>query len=74
MIAYLQGRPLTGSTGRPTLEDAVEAIKINTRKFAKAQRTWLKRFRNVGWIDVGPDDSADAVEERVLPWLTEEAP
>ncbi|UCG31752.1 MAG: tRNA (adenosine(37)-N6)-dimethylallyltransferase MiaA [Phycisphaerales bacterium] len=74
LIAYLQGTPLVGSTGRPTLEDAVEAIKINTRKFAKAQRTWLKRFRSARWIDVGPDDSADMVVRSALPFLTEEAP
>lgn len=30
---------------RRSLEDAVERIKIDTRHFAKAQRTWLKRLR-----------------------------
>jgi tRNA A37 N6-isopentenylltransferase MiaA len=28
-----------------SLEDAVEQIKIDTRHFAKAQRTWLRRLR-----------------------------
>lgn len=31
--------------GRMPLEDAVEQIKIDTRHFAKAQRTWLRRLR-----------------------------
>lgn len=31
--------------GLTSLEDAVEAIKIRTRRLAKQQRTWLKRFR-----------------------------
>lgn len=31
--------------GRYSLEDAVEQIKIDTRHFAKAQRTWLRRLR-----------------------------
>ncbi|HEX2838793.1 MAG TPA: tRNA (adenosine(37)-N6)-dimethylallyltransferase MiaA [Phycisphaerales bacterium] len=31
--------------GRCSLEDAVERIKIETRRFAKNQRTWLKRLR-----------------------------
>lgn len=31
--------------GECTLEEAVERIKIDTRRFAKAQRTWAKRFR-----------------------------
>jgi len=30
---------------RCTLEEAVERIKIDTRRFAKNQRTWLKRLR-----------------------------
>jgi tRNA dimethylallyltransferase len=32
--------------GRLTLEEAVEQIKIRTRRFAKQQRTWLRRFRS----------------------------
>jgi len=37
------GEVLAGD--RP-LDDAVEAIKIRTRRYAKQQRTWLKRFRS----------------------------
>lgn len=40
--------------GRRSLEDAVERIKIDTRHFAKTQRTWLKRLRLTSgsmWID-----------------------
>lgn len=38
-------------TGRMTLEDAIERVKINTRHLAKHQRTWLKTLRRVHWID-----------------------
>jgi tRNA dimethylallyltransferase len=31
--------------GRTSLEDAVEQIKIRTRRYARQQRTWLRRFR-----------------------------
>ncbi|MGV6813652.1 MAG: tRNA (adenosine(37)-N6)-dimethylallyltransferase MiaA [Phycisphaerales bacterium] len=31
--------------GRCTLDEAIERIKIDTRRFAKNQRTWLKRLR-----------------------------
>jgi tRNA dimethylallyltransferase len=40
--------------GRCSLEDAVEEIKIETRRFAKNQRTWLRRLRVTQgsvWID-----------------------
>ena len=42
--------------GRCTLEDAVEKIKVETRRFAKNQRTWLRRLRLTAgsvWIDAG---------------------
>ncbi len=49
--------------GRCTLADAVGMIKINTRQFAKAQRTWFKRFARVEWIDLSPDaDAADLAD------------
>jgi len=73
LIAYLQGSPLAGGADRPpSLEEAVEAIKINTRKFAKAQRTWLKRFRHAHWIDVAPDDTAAKIEHAALALLVSE--
>lgn len=42
--------------GRCSLEDAVEQIKIRTRRYAKQQRTWLRRFRTWRpsiWMEVG---------------------
>jgi tRNA dimethylallyltransferase len=41
--------------GLCSLDDAVEAIKIDTRRFAKQQRTWMRRLRTTPgsvWIDV----------------------
>lgn len=40
--------------GNCTREEAIEAIKIETRRFAKNQRTWLKRLRRTPgsvWLD-----------------------
>lgn len=37
--------------GEMTLDEAFEKTKILTRRFAKQQRTWLKRFTGVQWID-----------------------
>ena len=31
--------------GHCTLDEAIEQIKIRTRRFAKQQRTWLRKFR-----------------------------
>ncbi|NBC10312.1 MAG: tRNA (adenosine(37)-N6)-dimethylallyltransferase MiaA [Planctomycetes bacterium] len=53
---------LRGSMSR---EDAFEKTKIATRRFAKQQRTWLKRFARVTWLDAegGIDD---ATIDRIL--------
>lgn len=37
--------------GRCTEAEAVEAIKMNTRRYAKRQLTWLRRDERVQWID-----------------------
>ena len=50
--------------GRQTLDDAIELIKKNTRRLAKNQRTWFKTFKNVHWLDIGSDDSAEKILER----------
>ena len=34
-----------------SFEDAVNAIKSNTRHFAKRQLTWFRRERDVIWVD-----------------------
>lgn len=52
--------------GRASLEEAVENIKINTRQFAKSQRTWFKRFREVQWIDLAPGAEAAGEVGRVI--------
>ncbi len=43
--------------GAMTESEAFEKTKVLTRRFAKQQRTWLRRFRSVHWVD-GPGQSA----------------
>jgi tRNA dimethylallyltransferase len=38
-----------------TLDQAVENIKMNTRRFAKRQITWFKRTENTTWFDYKTD-------------------
>jgi len=54
---------------KETIDKTVEKIKINTRRFAKAQRTWFKTFRFVNWLDVGENDTVEQVLDRALPYL-----
>jgi len=52
--------------GKTSLADAVEMIKINTRQFAKSQRTWFKRFREADWIDLKPDSTVESVADDLM--------
>jgi tRNA dimethylallyltransferase len=40
--------------GKYTLEQAVEKIKTNTRRFAKRQMTWFRKDKEINWFH--PDD------------------
>jgi len=61
IIAYLRGED--------ALEDAVERIKINTRRLAKSQRTWFRRWRDVAWVDVAAAEPVEQIAQRVLTLL-----
>jgi len=46
--------------GKIALEDAVAAIKQNTRRFAKRQLTWFRRDDEVTWFE--PDQSKQIID------------
>lgn len=52
--------------GEMTLEEAIEKIKINTRRLAKGQRTWFKTFRDVNWLDIAEDQPPEKILERAI--------
>jgi tRNA dimethylallyltransferase len=56
--------------GACTLEDAVEAIKINTRRLAKKQRSWHRRWTKVQWFDCRPDDAPEDTAHQILERVT----
>ena len=57
LFAYLEGAV--------SLEQAVENIKTNTRRYAKRQLTWFKRDQDIKWF--GPDE-----DQRVIDFLREQ--
>jgi tRNA dimethylallyltransferase len=58
MIAHLKGEM--------TFDGAVERIKINTRQLAKKQRTWHRRWLDVTWFDLVPDEPPERTAERII--------
>lgn len=55
--------------GQTSLEDAVEKIKINTRRLAKGQRTWFKTFQGVHWLDIAEDETPEQILDRTVETL-----
>lgn len=49
--------------GRCTLEEAVEAIKLATRRYAKRQRTWFRRDERIYWLDATDPQPARLAEQ-----------
>jgi tRNA dimethylallyltransferase len=50
--------------GRLALDEAVERIKVNTRRLAKGQRTWFKTFKDVNWLDIAPAETPENTLKR----------
>jgi tRNA dimethylallyltransferase len=46
--------------GNSSLEDAVDKIKQNTRRFAKRQLTWFRRDQEINWFE--PQQTPDIIE------------
>ncbi|MEW9033402.1 MAG: tRNA (adenosine(37)-N6)-dimethylallyltransferase MiaA [Planifilum fimeticola] len=49
--------------GEISREEAVEAIKRGTRKYAKRQLSWFRRIPEIHWFDVNKPESAEEIWE-----------
>ena len=59
-------RHLRGQCG---FDEAAEQTKINTRQFAKHQRTWFRGFRDVHWIDAGDESDAESLADAAMEYI-----
>ena len=54
---------------RCSLHEATEAIKVRTRRLARQQRTWLRRFSGIpgsAWFEPGPECGTTDIAARVV--------
>lgn len=49
--------------GECTLEEAVEIIKMESRRFAKRQLTWFRRLENVDWFEMDKEDNREILKK-----------
>lgn len=52
--------------GNCNLEEAIETLKRNTRRFAKRQLTWFRREKRLYWIDVSKFESIEDISEHII--------
>jgi tRNA dimethylallyltransferase len=55
--------------GQSSLDEAIELIKQNSRRYAKRQITWLKRYDDAVWIHA---DSAENMTKKLLEHLNKD--
>jgi tRNA dimethylallyltransferase len=63
-IGYLEiNRHLDGELG---LDEAIEKIKTETKKFAKRQMTWFRRNKNIQWIEISDIKKIKDIKNKFL--------
>ncbi len=60
--------------GRITLAQAGEQMKIHTRHLAKLQRTWLRRFPQIRWLNLAADQAAGGLAGMALEEIISQNP
>ena len=58
MIKYLDGEY--------TYDGAVEIIKRDSRRYAKRQITWFKRYQDAKWFDLDEYQNKEKLEEDII--------
>jgi tRNA A37 N6-isopentenylltransferase MiaA len=54
-IGYRHVNPV--ADGRDTLANALVSMAADTRRFARRQRTWLRKVEQAIWLDPAREDS-----------------
>ena len=57
--------------GEVKLDEAVDLIKRDTRRFAKRQFTWFKRDERIKWFSIDQYPTEGELINAVLPWVSQ---
>lgn len=55
--------------GEYTLEEAEEIIKRDSRRYAKRQITWFKRYKDSKWFDLDNYDNMEILKEDIVKYI-----
>lgn len=57
--------------GEYTLDEAIEIIKRDSRRYAKRQLTWFRRYEDAKWFEIDKFDSAEDLKDAVVSYVKE---
>ena len=57
--------------GEYTLDEAIEIIKRDSRRYAKRQLTWFRRYEDAKWFEIDKFDSAKELKDAVVSYVKE---
>ena len=57
--------------GEYTLDEAIEIIKRDSRRYAKRQLTWFRRYEDAKWFEIDKFDSAEELKNAVVSYVKE---
>lgn len=67
-IGYKEFKPYF--EGKSTLEESIEKVKQDSRRYAKRQLTWFRNRMSCDWYDLIQDDlSYNQLENEIIQWL-----
>jgi tRNA dimethylallyltransferase len=52
--------------GEISRAEARRLVARNTRRYAKRQLTWLRRYKDLKWLDIGPKEDPVGIVNRIL--------
>ncbi|MFR5133347.1 MAG: tRNA (adenosine(37)-N6)-dimethylallyltransferase MiaA [Terrisporobacter sp.] len=55
--------------GEYSLDEAIEIIKRDSRRYAKRQITWFKRYKESKWFDLDKYDNGEILKEDILNYI-----
>ncbi len=55
--------------GEYTYEEAIEIIKRDSRRYAKRQITWFKRYETAKWFDLDKYESIDKLKNEIILYI-----
>ena len=55
--------------GEYSLDEAIEIIKRDSRRYAKRQITWFKRYKESKWFDLGNYDNIETLKKDILNYV-----